>query len=88
MVSWEYYSRRRNINLNDFMKARNLENYEHYVAETKSMEIIPMDLQTFTKQFVKEEKKEDKPVQKPKDKKVIPKPPVRKKRKYTRRKKQ
>ena len=80
MVSWEYYSKRRNVKLNEFMKVRNLENYEHYVAEMNSMGIIPMELKTFEEQFVKE-KKEEAP-------KVVEKKPVRKKRKYTRRKKQ
>lgn len=77
MVSWEYYSRRRNTSLQDFMKFRNLETYEDYFSEMEKMQIIALSREEFEFKFVKKE---------PKVKKADP--PVRKKRKYTRRKKQ
>ena len=79
MVSWEYYSRRRNTSLQDFMEFRNLETYEDYAAEREKMQIVALTRKEFESRFVKKEIKVE-------QKKVDP--PVRKKRKYTRRKKQ
>lgn len=87
MVSWEYYSRRRNTSLQDFMKFRNLETYEDYFSEMEKMQIIALSREEFEFKFVKKEPK----VKKAEAKKAEAKkadPPVRKKRKYTRRKKQ
>lgn len=81
MVSWEYYSRRRNVELNEFMKGRKLKTYEDYVEELKVMKITPMSLEKFKNEFVEQKDKKVEP-------KPAPKPAVRKKRKYTRRKKQ
>jgi len=75
MVSWEYYSRRRNISLKDFLKKRNIETYEQYCLELNSLGIVPMLKENFELHVPKIEPKPE------------PKP-IRKKRKYTRRKKQ
>ena len=41
MINWEYYSKRRNILLPDFIKSRDVESYESLIDHLLKMGISP-----------------------------------------------
>ena len=94
MLKWDWYKKRRNINLPRYMKFREIETYESLVADLAERNVEPPSEEEFklAKTELNPPKKQVKkktPVKKPEPIKDVkkPAPPSKPKRKYTRKKK-